>query len=233
MMLFVFGWVAFGFALGGLAMWRANRKAGALTAKRRWTKFGVYVAIVYGVMFCAMVGTRCFFALAVVIAALGGGEIARAFRFQWRAAWLAFSVYLSIAAGFLLFAVQTPSNVVLFVYVIVAVFDGFSQAIGQLLGRHQLAPRISPNKTIEGMIGGFCCAMLLAVALRELPSYSAMQAILRGAELSAAGLCGDLLASWCKRRAGVKDFSHLLPEHGGILDRFDSLLAAGCAFWLL
>ena len=204
-----------------------------LTAKRRWTKFGVYVAIVYTVMLCAWAGTPYFFALAAMIATLGGVEIARVCRSQWRLALFAYGIYLPIVSGFLLFAAQTAPETVLFVYVTVAAFDGFSQATGQLFGKHRLAPHISPNKTIEGMIGGMVIALVIAALLRTLPEYSITQAVLLGTGICAAGLGGDLLASRCKRAAGAKDFGRLLPGHGGILDRFDSVLAAGCAFWLL
>ncbi len=162
MIIIVFGWVALGFLLGGFAMWQANRKADALTAKRRWTKFVVYVAIVYAVMLCAWAGTPYFFALAAAIVTLGGVEIARVCRSQWRLALFACGAYLPIISGFLLFAAAAAPETVLFVYVTVAAFDGFSQATGQLVGKHRLAPHISPNKTIEGMIGGIVVALLIA-----------------------------------------------------------------------
>jgi len=99
---------------------------------------------------------------------------------------------------------------------------------GRRFGRHKLAPAISPGKTWEGVAGG-----LLAVAALALFGLAWHGDALPAAVLLSASLCagaisvpGDLLISWCKRSAGIKDTSQLLPGHGGLLDRIDSLLAA-------
>ncbi len=100
---------------------------------------------------------------------------------------------------------------------------------GQALGRHKLAPHISPGKTWEGAIAGVLGAIivsLLLVTILDLPlSYG--QAMLLGLLVSILGQLGDLTESLFKRKMGVKDSGKLLPGHGGILDRIDSVVFAG------
>jgi phosphatidate cytidylyltransferase len=106
---------------------------------------------------------------------------------------------------------------------------------GRLWGRNKLAPRISPGKTREGLAGGLLLALLVAQLLAyysgsvAAPSWSLAGITLLVALVSAAG---DLFISIHKRTAGVKDSGHIFPGHGGVLDRFDSLLA-GAPFFAL
>ncbi len=95
-------------------------------------------------------------------------------------------------------------------------FDAFSQFFGQIFGRHALTRKISPNKTIEGCAGGLLICLLT--------SHYAFGTPWKGFPIACFALGGDLLASFIKRRAGVKDFSRLLPGQGGVLDRFDSYI---------
>jgi phosphatidate cytidylyltransferase len=100
------------------------------------------------------------------------------------------------------------------------VFDGFSQTIGELVKGKTLAPRMSPNKTRSGFIGG-----ALVMGFTTCWILEGKHLFLIGIAMSIVGLCGDLLASWLKRFSGKKDFSEIIPGHGGVLDRFDSFLA--------
>ena len=114
--------------------------------------------------------------------------------------------------------------------------DTGAYAVGRLVGRHRLAPAISPGKTWEGLAGGLfagAVGALAALALLGLePGAPAVVAI--AALLPPAAVAGDLLESAIKRRAQVKDTSALLPGHGGLLDRLDSLLVAGpLLYWLV
>ncbi len=115
---------------------------------------------------------------------------------------------------------------VLFLFVIVACADVGAFAAGKLFGRVKLAPRVSPGKTWEGLIGGLTAVGLGAAAGAwwfQLPV-----AALVGLCLAVAGISvvGDLSVSMLKRNAGLKDSGSLFPGHGGVLDRIDSLLAA-------
>lgn len=97
---------------------------------------------------------------------------------------------------------------------------------GTVIGKHKLFPRVSPNKSWEGAIAGFLAAILTAVGAKYLvlPYLPLEGALLMGIIVGVAGQCGDLAESLLKRDAGVKDSSDLLPGHGGVFDRFDSLL---------
>ena len=97
------------------------------------------------------------------------------------------------------------------------------------IGDSKLAPAISPGKSWEGAVGGAVCVMLyMALVWRagwlsfDVSWYGAL---LIGLVLTVVSVCGDLLESWLKRAAGIKDSSNLLPGHGGVFDRTDSLIA--------
>lgn len=111
--------------------------------------------------------------------------------------------------------------------------DTFAYIAGKSFGRHKLAPSISPGKTIEGLLGGLAgaglVALLAAVAL-ELDAARTLCWLLAAVIAALFGVIGDLYESRLKRHAGVKDSGHLLPGHGGLLDRIDGLLAATPAF---
>jgi phosphatidate cytidylyltransferase len=106
-------------------------------------------------------------------------------------------------------------------------------AVGRAIGRNKLIPSVSPGKTREGAVGGLAASVLLAWAYATFflhPSaslgfkYAPFGVLVFGAVVSVAAQIGDLAESLLKREAGVKDSSHIIPGHGGVLDRFDSLL---------
>jgi phosphatidate cytidylyltransferase len=113
------------------------------------------------------------------------------------------------------------------VFIITWVCDTGAFAVGVLWGKHRLLPRVSPKKSVEGALGGLIWALLAAwllgsVLLKGLLPLRHFLSI--AIVVSVAGPLGDLAESLMKRDAGVKDTSRLLPGHGGVLDRFDSLL---------
>jgi len=99
---------------------------------------------------------------------------------------------------------------------------------GRFFGRHKLAPRISPKKTIEGAIGGMASAVAVAFLVRWLFSVplAAQHVVAIGLLAGSFGMVGDLCASMLKRSVGAKDSSNLIPGHGGVLDRFDGVMFA-------
>ena len=114
--------------------------------------------------------------------------------------------------------------------------DAFAYFVGSALGRHKLAPRISPSKSVEGFIGGIFGSVLVWVLLAVfvVGDMSVPMAVLCGLVVGVAGVIGDLFESRLKRGAGVKDSGNVLPGHGGLLDRSDSMLFGGmAAFFLL
>jgi phosphatidate cytidylyltransferase len=107
-------------------------------------------------------------------------------------------------------------------------------AAGVLAGRHPMAPRISPKKSWEGFAGSLAlqgaAGVVLFVTLLEAPWW---QGLLTGLILTVTATAGDLVESAIKRDLGVKDMSNLLPGHGGLMDRLDSLLPNAFTSWLL
>jgi phosphatidate cytidylyltransferase len=124
---------------------------------------------------------------------------------------------------------QAP-HLLLAVVGLVMVADSAAYFIGRRFGRHKLAPRISPGKTWEGVLGAWLAVTLFALAGRTFwPHALALgwtMVLLAAWALLFLAVVGDLMESWIKRQAGVKDSGRLLPGHGGVLDRIDSLTAA-------
>lgn len=106
--------------------------------------------------------------------------------------------------------------------------------VGTVLGRHALAPRLSPNKTIEGYVGGIIASVIVTLILAYLLGLSLPLAGIVGLAVSTFSVVGDLSISLLKREAGVKDTGKLFPGHGGALDRFDTLIwAVAIGFYLI
>ena len=135
-------------------------------------------------------------------------------------------------------------GVVLAAYCLIVawVADGGAYFVGRALGRHKLAPVISPKKTVEGAVGGFVISLALSLAApyvyADVLGYAAGRMnYLHLAVISTAcvvmSMFGDIAFSAIKRQYGVKDFGNLLPGHGGVLDRFDSVLFVAPTFYLL
>jgi phosphatidate cytidylyltransferase len=115
---------------------------------------------------------------------------------------------------------------IFFLFLVTWAGDTGAYYIGKGFGRHRMAPRVSPNKTIEGAIGGWLASVLAAVLAQQwfLPLISVSDSLILGGLLGIVGQLGDLTESMFKRGAGVKDSGHFLPGHGGILDKLDSLI---------
>ena len=119
------------------------------------------------------------------------------------------------------------------------VSDVFAYFSGRLFGKHKLIPEISPKKTVEGAIGAIVCTTLLMmlygwiVTLCTELSANYIVLAIAGFTLSIVGQIGDLIASLVKRERGVKDYGTLLPGHGGIMDRFDSILTVSGATMII
>ena len=216
-----------GFALGAMVMALANRRVTSEVARGRWLKLLTFGVIVHTLLGAAAIGRVAVMAVVALILTAGSVELARAWSRmpspRPRRVWLLYGV---AAVSCLWVTGSLAPERFAALYVITAAFDGFSQVIGQWLGRTKLAPKLSPGKTIEGAVGGLCAAVAVALATQDLLRLDVASAALFGIATGAAGLVGDLSASWVKRRAGLKDYSDWLPGQGGALDRFDSLIGA-------
>ena len=117
--------------------------------------------------------------------------------------------------------------------------DVFAYFTGRLFGKHKLAPHLSPKKTVEGSIGGVIFAILSCVLygfiIHKATGLESNYVVLGviGLVLSVFSQVGDLFASLIKREYGVKDYSKIMPGHGGIMDRFDSILSISSILLLI
>ena len=127
----------------------------------------------------------------------------------------------------------------LLVFIMAWLTDIFAYLTGMLLGKHKLIPEISPKKTIEGSIGGVVVSTFVFVFISkflpflELSNINIIILILSGVIMSFVAQIGDLCMSAIKRQFGIKDFGKLFPGHGGVLDRFDSVLAVSTVMTIL
>ena len=126
------------------------------------------------------------------------------------------------------------------IFVVAFATDIFAYFSGMLFGKHKLIPAVSPKKTVEGAIGGtlISAAAFVGCAVLYAHIYAAgrphvLSLMLCGAALSVVSQIGDLIASFIKRERDVKDYGHLFPGHGGVLDRFDSVIAVAPIMFLL
>lgn len=129
---------------------------------------------------------------------------------------------------------------VVLVFVISWTCDTAAFAVGSLIGKHKLIPEISPKKTVEGAIGGVVFSALLCALyglgldlVIEKIHVNYLYLVLFGIILSVVSQLGDLIASLIKREYGVKDYGRIFPGHGGVLDRFDSVLAVSTILLIL
>ncbi len=188
-----------------------------------WSYFGAYV--------WALAGVLAFFAL------LFSEMMASHVKLQFE------KIAYCLAAGLLLPYLLTSlvrihgtslgRYLILIPFVLAFLSDTGAYFIGRAFGRHKLAPVISPNKTVEGVLGGVVFAMagmliyvlVLQLAFKLKVSYG--YALVYGIVGSLGGVFGDLCFSVIKRQTGIKDYGNLIPGHGGVLDRFDSMMVVG------
>ena len=229
------GLVACLFLAGALLIGLAHHRQapGADRRRRDWLKYGVYAAVINGLWGAAYLGRTAAGAALGLIALGGTAEIFRLVRPPYRApAAVTAGLALAVALRGMLWSPGTAGEgAFAFVVLVTAATDSFAELTGRLCGGRRLCPRLSPHKTVAGLLGGLGMAVLVALLLGFLlPGAHGVGLALLGLTTGLGAVGGDLLCSAIKRAAGVKDFSDLLPGHGGVLDRFDSLLLAAPLF---
>jgi len=192
--------------------------------------YGAYAAQLEGVMR----GVIVLFALTFLLHAVRGlkpemvGEMAVTF-FG--------SLYISVGFAFVLLLRSPAYGISLAIVVLLATWtsDTVAYAVGHFYGHRPITPVASPNKTLEGTAAGFVGTVLVVlVAGKSLGWLEAWQSFVLGLTIAIAAPMGDLFESYLKRASHVKDAGTIIPGHGGILDRFDSLLfAAAAAFFVV
>jgi len=226
--------VAIYFVIGALAVALINKREKTSTEKRnRWIKYLVYLGIVNTVI--VSIYFDFFFWLALLISLVAFFELIlllpRTTVRNRIIAMLSFLVLISLfqSATWLL----DPQEI-LYVYLLVFCFDGFAQIIGQLIGKRKITPRLSPNKTWGGFIGAFLITIGTSVYYlmsQDSLRSSRFEAVLFGICIALLAFGGDLFASLFKRITDVKDYGRSIPQHGGVLDRFDSFIVSLSGFF--
>lgn len=218
------------FILGGIGFYLINRNKAPEIARESYTKFGVYFIIINTLFFSITIEPVVFHYLAILIVAVGSFELIRLFvkrKFQHTPFFvLSLVIFFILSAGLLVFS-RTADNLILLTFLILSIFDSFSQISGQLFGKTKIMPNISPNKTWGGLIGGILISLFSVFLLKSLFRGTIPQLFLFTIGTVIFAFAGDVLASLYKRKYKVKDYSNLIPGHGGFLDRFDSLIAGG------
>jgi phosphatidate cytidylyltransferase len=218
------------FALGGAGFYLINRRKTREAARESYVKFGMYFLIINLLFFSIVVHPMAFRILSVLIIIAGFIELSTLFVRSGRNNVLFFSgsviIYSALSILFFIFGSESP-RVILFAFLVLSIFDSFSQITGQLWGHHKLIPKISPGKTWEGLLGGVLVSLFSAWLLRNLVRDNMPELLIFTLGIAGFAFLGDLLSSIYKRKYRVKDFNRLIPGHGGFLDRFDSLIAGG------
>lgn len=164
------------------------------------------------------------------LAVLAIGLVATALISPERRNWAAAGFFYAGAAQIASVLVRLDSAkgflALMFVFLIVWVTDIGGYFAGRGIGGPKLWPRVSPKKTWAGAIGGFVASLAVACGFAAFDLGKAGPLLLLGAALSVVSQCGDLFESAVKRRFGVKDSSHIIPGHGGLMDRLDGFVAA-------
>ena len=170
----------------------------------------------------------------LVLARETAGFVDSASRIQWGLMAFVFGLsHLRYVASFPAAAGGRADGraLLLFLVFVAEISDVFQFVWGKTLGRHKVIPSVSPNKTWEGLLGGVATAMLLSLGLRFLTPFSVRETLLVSLVVCLAGFLGGAVMSAVKRDFGVKDFGALIPGHGGMLDRLDSLCYAAPLFF--
>jgi phosphatidate cytidylyltransferase len=187
----------------------------------------------YG-MFSLLIPVYAFLFVPTRIAMAGDTQdfLGRAAKIQWG---LMVCVYcLSHAPALLMLNIPNfdghEVRLLFFLVTVIQMSDVLQYVWGKLLGQRKIAPHVSPNKTVEGFIGGIASATLLGTALWWITPFTPWQAAGMSLAITLMGFAGGLVMSAIKRDAGVKDFGAIIEGHGGILDRMDSVCFAAPIF---
>ena len=176
--------------------------------------------------------------LGIVVCIMAGFFISPAHMKQRLPDWGAYFfgvLYVGLLLGYyaLLRNLEHGVALVFFVIIVTWLSDTGGFFIGKTLGKHPLAPTLSPKKTIEGLLGGVAFSVIGAIISQFtfVPFFSLGQCVMLGVGLALLGAVGDLAESAIKRSVSVKDSGTIIPGHGGVLDRVDSLLFTGPAMY--
>ncbi|WP_233139384.1 phosphatidate cytidylyltransferase [Aggregatibacter actinomycetemcomitans] len=195
----------------------------------------ILVAIDWFSMFTIFIPVYGFLFLPILSALLGDTAhfLDRSTKVQWALMISVFCISHIPAMLTLDIAGFEGKNLLLMIFLILVVqaSDVLQYVWGKLFGKHKIAPRLSPSKTVEGFVGGVVSASVLGGLLYWLTPFSPVQAVLMSLLICLMGFLGGLVMSAMKRSMGVKDWGNMISGHGGMLDRMDSLCFAAPIFF--
>ena len=190
----------------------------------------------YG-LFAVFLPDYGFLSLPVLMAMSGDtdGFLERVTKIQWG---VLITVYcISYVPAILLLDVHGDASqkllLIIYLLLVVQISDVLQYVFGKLFGRHAIAPRVSPSKTVEGFIGGGLSAIGIGTALWRITPFTPLQACAMSTVIVVTGFLGGLSLSAAKRSLGAKDWGSMIEGHGGMLDRFDSVSFAAPVFFHL
>jgi len=152
-------------------------------------------------------------------------------KWAWWISGLTYIGWACICLIFLASSIATTEKgynfiIIFLIFITIWAVDIGAYIAGKTFGKHKIAPKISPNKTWEGLIGGMIGASIILTSFGKiLPFNAIITLIIAGCVTAIVAQSGDFFESWVKRKFGVKDSSNIIPGHGGLLDRLDGLLA--------
>ena len=222
------------FLTGGVIMFYINEKKISRDKKQNWLKYFIYFLIANLLFGSVMINANYFHYLSIIIVSISFFEIIRlTFITGKLKTGLLSVIFLAVLSFPFLGFSLLDRQLLIIVLFIVNIFDGFSQLTGQLLGKIKILSLVSPKKTAEGLIGGYLVSILSSILIFKMLNKGFLPALCIGFGISTFAFLGDLSASYIKRKFDVKDYSRLLPGHGGILDRFDSLIFSGSFIYII
>lgn len=222
------------FLIGGVIMFYVNEKKISRDKKQNWLKYCTYFLIANILFGSVMINALYFHYLSIIIVLISFFEIIRLtfITGKLKTGILSLFFFAFLSFLFLEFSLLDRQFLIIVLF-IVSIFDGFSQLTGQLLGKIKILSLISPKKTAEGLIGGYLVSILSSILIFKMLNKDFLPALCIGFGISSFAFLGDVSASFVKRKFDVKDYSGLLPGHGGILDRFDSLIFSGSFIYVI
>jgi phosphatidate cytidylyltransferase len=210
--------------------WAAMRRT-PTTSEHRWLA-AFCLAVVLALLVLGFSAKSLFAAIAagVAITAVHGGGRGQGF---WYASGMAYAAVSGVTLALLRGDDRAGLLAILFLFAVVWATDVLAYFVGRAVGGPKLAPSISPSKTWSGAIGGALGGLAAGALFAGLTGWGGIWAAAVAVVLAIVSQFGDLLESSLKRRQGVKDSSHLIPGHGGVMDRVDGLVAAGWALYVI
>jgi phosphatidate cytidylyltransferase len=226
----IYSFILIYFIAGFIGFYLIGRKRPGPASRSNWIKLATYFIIIHILYFSIVLLPLIFRVISIIIVLVALAELAIVFRQSAYNNALFFVISVCIwcilFVGFYFFS-GLDKRLILFSFLIISIFDSFSQITGQLWGNRKILPDISPGKTFGGLLGGIMIALLSAVLLSNLLPASPSNSLTRASGIVIFAFIGDGFSSFYKRKFNIKDFNNLLPGHGGFLDRFDSLIAGG------